>query len=284
MHPVFKVWSLKMNTQITEKQKANALFIHGYKGSGESNMGRAVVEALGGKYNFILPTLDLEDVERTILSLKSIIVNEDVKFVAATSLGCFYLFVLLYEFDKDRSDKKNNGLPFEPLIINPCLMPAEEIPRLAKDFGQTVNQETLKAWNEYQEVIYKRKPSIIRSFFADNDELFGFKYKDFISNLTYLETKTFPGKHHGYNAELVKLLKNEFFTCRDCCNVKKYFNPCGGTGFEYCNIRKIRSQTQTNLNTKICSDFVYDTHVRDKRFPVDDYEVIEKYLRVEKIE
>lgn len=272
-----------MNPQISEKQKPNALFIHGYKGSGESNMGRAVVEALGSKYNFILPTLDLEDVERSVFTLKSIIADEDVKFVAATSLGSFYLFILLYEFEKDMGDMLHKPLPFEPLIINPCLMPTEEIPPLAKDFGQTVNQDALKAWKDYEEVIYKRNPSIIRSYFADNDELFGFKYKDFVANLTYLETKVFPGKHHGYNAELVKLLKYDFFTCRDCCNIKKYFNPCGGTGFEYCNVQKIRSQTQSNLTEKICGDFVYDEQLRDKRSPVDDYEVIKNYRIVEKL-
>lgn len=197
-----------MNSRISEKP--NALFIHGYKGSGESNMGRAVVEALGDKYNFILPTLDLEDVERTVFTLKSLIVNEDVKFVAATSLGCFYLFVLLHEFDKELGDKKNYRIPFGLLIINPCLKASEEIPRLAKDFGQAVNPDTLNVWEKYEDVIYERKPTIIHSYFADNDELFGFKYRDFVGNLTYLETKVFPGKHHGYNAELVKLLKADF--------------------------------------------------------------------------
>lgn len=267
-----------MKSQTAEKP--NALFIHGYKGSGESNIGRAVVEALGNKYNFILPTLDLEDVERTVFTLKSIIANEDVKFVAATSLGCFYLFVLLYEFEKEMGDKTHKPLPFEPLIINPCLMPSEEIPPLAKDFGLTVNPDTLKAWKDHEAVIYNRKRTIIRSYFADNDELFGFKYREFVAGLTYLETKVFPGKHHGYNAELVKLLKKEFFFCKDCRNLKKYFNPCGGTGFDYCNIQKIRSQTQTNLNCKICGNFEFDSEMRDKRSPVDDYETIKKYTIV----
>ena len=267
-----------MKSQI--KEKTNALFIHGYKGSGESNMGRAVVEALGDRYNFILPTLDLENVERTVFTLKAIIANEDVEFVAATSLGCFYLFVLLYEFDKEREDKEKNRLPFTPLIINPCLKPTEEIPPLAKDFGQTVNSNTIKAWKDYEQVIYDRKRNIIRSFFADNDELFGFKYREFVANLTYLETKVFPGKHHGYNAELVRLLKKEFYFCKDCKNLKKYFNPCGGTGFEYCNIQKIRSQTQTNLNSRICDNFEFDSEPWDKRNPVDDYGTIKKYTIV----
>lgn len=271
-----------MKSQIAENPKPTALFIHGYKGSGESNMGRAVVEALGGKYSFILPTLNLEDVERTVFTLKAIIANEDVKFVAATSLGCFYLFVLLYEFEKEMGDKVHKPLPFKPLIINPCLMPIEEIPPLAKDFGQTVNPDTLKAWKNYEEVIYKRKPTLIWSFFADNDELFGFKYRDFVASLTYLETKVFPGKHHGYNANLVKLLKQEFFSCHDCRNLKKYFNPCGGTGFEYCNVQKIRSRTQENIHTQVCCDnFVFDSEPRDKRSPVDNYEIIKKYTIVE---
>ncbi|MBQ0052161.1 MAG: zinc ribbon domain-containing protein [Treponema sp.] len=273
----------KGNLYMSPKMEAGkmALFIHGNKGSAESNMGRAVVEALGDKYNFILPTLDLEDVERTVFTLKSIIANEDVEFVAATSLGCFYLFALLYEFGKDGEDEKVGKLPFEPLIINPCLLPSEEIPPLAKDFGQTVNPDTIKAWKKYEEVIYKRQPAMIKSFFADDDELFGFKYRDFVGSLTNLETKTFRGKHHGYNEELVKLLKQEFFLCRDCCNLKKYFNPCGGTGFEYCNVRKIRSKTQKNLKSKICNYFVFDVHLRDKRSPVDDYETIKNYMVVD---
>lgn len=184
--------------------RQNALFIHGFGGSGESSTGKCVEKALCENYDFIKPDFDLTDVNGTLSEIQKIIKSKDIKLVAGTSLGAFYTLACGF-------DERN----IRRIAVNPCMKPSEEIPKL-KDFktGNPVEvpEETLLLWKKMEEETYKEKEAKnVTGLFADKDELFGNKYHEFFAKCYGAENiHTFEGGHHGGSEKLTQALGEVF--------------------------------------------------------------------------
>ena len=93
------------------------LNIHGYHGSSHNSAYEAL-EALG--FNIISPDIDydMETPHNIVERLKEIAAMHPIEYIVGTSLGGFFAAVLAAKLE----------LPV--ILINPCLMPFIQLPRL----------------------------------------------------------------------------------------------------------------------------------------------------------
>ncbi len=190
---------LKNLVQIeSEKKKPNALFVHGFGGCSKSSMGACVKSGLEKKYNVIVPNFDLTDVDGTLHQIKDIIEKKDVALVCGTSLGGFYVMCAMSKFGWGKDVKW--------IAINPCMKPSEEIPALDDD--KLVGPNTLHDWFVLESSVYD-KPLPVQGIFADNDELFGDRFKKFYKEVAHKKFVPidYKGGHHGGTKELAKILE-----------------------------------------------------------------------------
>ncbi len=173
-----------------------ALFVHGFNGSPSSSTGKSVVKALDDKYEFIIPQFDLTNIQDTLDKIKSIIREENVKLLAGTSLGAFY--VLSHDDDVKK------------LVVNPCMMPDVEIPNLPGN--PKIDEGTLVLWKNMVSHMYLEKQAAnVSGFFGDEDELFHDKYhKLFAYSYGNENLHVFHGGHHGGSDFLTDEIRHAF--------------------------------------------------------------------------
>lgn len=159
------------------------LFIHGL-GSGSDSSTGAAVQLLFPQAKVIIPTFDLLDVEGTFNKIKQIYRKENAPMIIGHSLGGFYALAF-----KDSCPK---------IVINPCMMPTDEISALIN----SVPQETLDAWRKYEDTLLDvdfELKAVTFGIFADDDPLFS--YKDLYSQV-YNNYTTCLGGHKPSMAQL----------------------------------------------------------------------------------
>ncbi len=175
-----------------------ALFIHGLHSDSESTTGSYVVDILK-KYGYetIHPTFDLMDCNTTLEQINQIIKQENIELVTAHSLGGFYGYILPFEGPK--------------LLINACLKPEIEIPKLMYPEQGEVFPENLKQeWPDLREKTLQQynaqNPSTIYGIFAKNDDLFS--YADYAKNeLHFTQIQMIEGGHKPAKEELAKAIE-----------------------------------------------------------------------------
>ena len=177
-----------------EKQ---ALFIHGLHSDSESTTGGFVAEILR-QYGFetIHPTFDLMDCKATMEQIKKIIIGEKVSLVAAHSLGGFYGFAIPFDSVK--------------ILINPCLKPEIEIPKLLyPEQGEVFPENLKKEWPGLREEAIKNsaaEKSKTYGIFAKNDDLFS--YAEYAGNeLKFAQVTMIEGGHKPEKEQLASGLK-----------------------------------------------------------------------------
>ncbi len=139
-----------------------ALFIHGFHSDSDSTTGgnvAAILKQYG--YETIHPTFDLLDCKSALIQMSKIIKEENISLIAAHSLGGFYGFILPFDLPK--------------LLINPCLKPEIEIPKLMFE-GEVFPEEIKSVWIEEREKSKLRtsEKTNLHGIFAKNDELFSY--------------------------------------------------------------------------------------------------------------
>lgn len=161
------------------------LFIHGFNGSKNSSTGKSLEKGLSGKYKYIAEDFNLLDVKGTLAKIKDLIELHHVDLLAGTSLGSFYVLA---------SDFKG-----QKLVINPCMKPSEEIPKL----HEAIDPSILNQWKDIETEIYDGnvKPNV-SGIFATKDELFGEKYIPLFESNFGTNHFSFEGGHHGGNEKL----------------------------------------------------------------------------------
>ena len=144
------------------EERKTALYIHGWNGSPSGSTGTTVrnfFEARG--FCVISPKFDLADYEKTSAEIRALIEKENVGIVVGHSFGAFYAFSLQSE-------------NFATILINPCLHPAAEIPKLGG-----VPPGFAEEFECVEKKCFAHVPSFIKlctfSIFGENDELFSCK-------------------------------------------------------------------------------------------------------------
>jgi len=161
------------------------VFVHGFKGNPEGSTFTAI-KNLQPNAEFISKQFDLFNPEKTLQEIKEL--NPDI--LIGNSLGAFY--VLAYPSSCAK------------IVINPCLKPWIEIPKLIKDKDINLPEGLLEKWeNEYNyftEQIEGETRQITFGIFGQSDELFSCKdeFWKLYRNSIFEVTNTFsvPGKHH----------------------------------------------------------------------------------------
>lgn len=145
--------------------KEKILYIYGYgsnpKDSSTMKVVQKVVEELGYEqisieYDQICPDLG-------IIAIDSYIKNNNIKYVIGHSLGGFITLCL------DSNVKK--------LVINPCMKPQFELPKLCDDFKDVTlkTYESLEFWlRSGDDTPWVSQIDDVMGLFGDRDELFSF--------------------------------------------------------------------------------------------------------------
>ena len=148
------------------------LFIHGLHSDCDSTTGGIVADILKEYgYETIHPTFNLLNCAETINRIKEIYTKEirtvdNSGIIVAHSLGGFYGYVFPCEALK--------------ILINPCLKPEIEIPKLLyPEQGEVFPENLKKEWlalreEEINHCFYTDAKAIIHGIFAKNDELFSY--------------------------------------------------------------------------------------------------------------
>ena len=136
------------------------LYIHGFNGSPNGTTG-TFIKNFFKDASVIAPELDLLDYDNTVSKLKDIIKDNTITIVVGHSLGAFYTLAL------------NTDEAFK-IVINPCLYPSIEIPKLCP-----LADEWIEKIRTVEKILYTHITGLIRqttfAIFSDNDELFSYK-------------------------------------------------------------------------------------------------------------
>ena len=182
-----------------ESKKRNILYIHGYGGTGNSRTVQALKTYLPDNYNVIELCFPLNPIEALKLA-DNTITERKIKAVVASSLGAFTALQM-----RCCSNFIEAGL--KKIVINPCLYPSKELPKLTdisddilqkfvekeKVIEKTLAGEYLKdlkyGGREFEEARIRQTYGV----FSTNDELFS--YKDDFSAY-YPNVLTIEDTHH----------------------------------------------------------------------------------------
>lgn len=176
--------------------KKNALYIHGFMGNPEGGTFKTLQKTLKNWNIHPISFPDLHtDVNKTQHLIKAYCKSKKIDILIGASLGAFY--VLQY---KDTIDK---------LVINPCLYPSIEIPKLKdRTTGNSIilSDKVLSDFREKEkyETISEEQKTRTFGIFAKDDELFHFK--DSFDKLFYYKECYCPNSilingHHSIEEE-----------------------------------------------------------------------------------
>lgn len=171
------------------KQMKNILYIHGLNSDKNSYTFKILKSSLKD-YNWYTDTFDLLDTDATTHHIEEIIRTNQITTVVASSLGAFYGLNIRDSLAK--------------ILINPCMKPSIEIPKLADN----VNVE---AFEKMEDDIYSNIDSELRmctySVFGDRDELFD--CSDMFSRLYGKNFMRVRGGHILDNETLLSSVRSE---------------------------------------------------------------------------
>ena len=171
----------------------NILYIHGLNGSEHSSTCKNL-RAILGDCTVHAATFDLQDIVSTMSKISSLVRKHDIGLVVGSSLGGFYALL-------------SDAAPFR-IVINPCMRPSIEIPRLAPEMdAKTIVRLSSLERKFYTDALFDSGERARSTFgiFGTGDELFS--YADFFAslysrrswngrNMAFVE-----GGHHKLTAE-----------------------------------------------------------------------------------
>ena len=148
--------------------KEKILYIYGYgsnpKDSSTMKVMKEVMDELG--YELISKEYDQNDPDTCVSDLEMFIEDNNIKYVIGHSLGGFITLCLVGDIKK--------------LVINPCLKPHIELPKLGNIPDETLKgYEYLERWlKSGDDTPWVENVEPVIGLFGDKDELFSY-YKEF---------------------------------------------------------------------------------------------------------
>lgn len=178
------------------------LVIHGFGGSKNSETGlriKSILEKMDPLYKVTLETFDLLDIKGTQRKIKNIMSNLDYCMIIAHSLGAFYCL--------DYTDS------VAKIIINPCMKPSIELPKLlincSKEERESFNKNFNSNMDLLKEDFSKVENTLYDSISSDNERkyttygIFGindelFSYKDLYKSTCNASERMFTIVESGH--------------------------------------------------------------------------------------
>ena len=142
-------------------KKQKILYIHGLGSDSNSGTGNIIKEFLKDDYEVIIPSWDLiTNPFDTIKNINNFIRDNDISLVIASSLGAFFAL--------------NHNTDVRIILINPCLEPSVQIPKLVELEVSQINAfQSIE--NEMAERVANLQNQNIFAGFGDKDELFNYQ-------------------------------------------------------------------------------------------------------------
>lgn len=152
-----------MKTLKDTLMQKNALYVHGLGSSKDSSTFKSLKKNFP-QYNWTSDTFDLLDVDGTNNKIDNILRSKNIALVVGSSLGAFYTLAIKNSIAK--------------VVINPCMHPSIEIPKLVTDKSVPVEKFKAVEQDTYASIDGEMRRSTF-GIFGTQDELFSYK-KEFI--------------------------------------------------------------------------------------------------------
>lgn len=161
--------------------RRRVLYIYGYGGSRLSRSVEKLRSALPrDRYDVLCYDYPQRDCAVALGFLKQKIRQHKVDLVIGSSLGAFLTLCLDVSLPK--------------IVVNPCLVPSVELPKLKPLPGKPVpSPELIASYAPFEPSVFDRLPEGSRCFMAEQDELLGTQYLDAMQQ--HLPTSMIPGGH-----------------------------------------------------------------------------------------
>lgn len=157
------------------------LYVYGYGGSHLSRSVEKLKRTLPeDKFEVMCWDYPQRDCKAAVRFLEQKIKKHHIDVVVGSSLGAFVAMCLNVKCQK--------------IIVNPCLVPSVELPKLPLLPGKPVPASQLvSSYAPFEENIFDHLPEGSHCFMAENDELFGNTYRPQME--AHLPVTTIPGGH-----------------------------------------------------------------------------------------
>lgn len=151
---------MSSSSQHTTVKKA--LYIPGLGSNDQSRTGQLVKQYLEGRYEVLVKAWNLtSDPEQVLNDISSYVRQFGTNMVIASSLGAFYALGVLPG-------------SVEKILINPCVRPSVEIPKL-----ENIPDRVIEQFKQLEDYIYSNIDAEIRvatfAGFGNDDELFNYQ-------------------------------------------------------------------------------------------------------------
>ena len=177
-------------------KRKNILYIHGLGSNKNSNTFKILSNEFK-EYNWYTDTFDLMNPDVALKQINSHIKNKSISIIIGSSFGAFYALAVTNSLAK--------------IVINPCMVPSVEIPKLTDD-DLDVNKLKNLEQATYDNVDPEMRISTF-GIFGNRDNLFSYKnkFKDLYGNKNCI---TVSGEHRLPKNSLIDSVKQgfEYFT------------------------------------------------------------------------
>ena len=142
-------------------EREKILYIHGLGSDSNSGTGNYIKEFLKDDYEVIIPSMDLiSNPFDTIKAINKFILENNISLVIASSLGAFFAL--------------NQNPEVRRILINPCLEPSVQIPKLIELKESQINSFKHIENKMLENIDTTSNPNIFAGF-GDKDELFNYQ-------------------------------------------------------------------------------------------------------------
>lgn len=164
-----------------ELRKKKVLYIYGYGGSQMSNsVGKLKRTLPKDKYEVVCWNYPQHECREAVQFLEQKINEHHIDVVVGSSLGAFIAMCLNVKCRK--------------IIINPCLVPTVELPKLEPLPGNPIpSPQLIASYGPYEASVFDNTKEDTYCFMAEHDELLGNTYRSQME--AHMPVTTIPGGH-----------------------------------------------------------------------------------------
>lgn len=192
------------------------LYIHGFNSSVNSTTYKNLKE-LFPEHTWTAENFDLTDLQKTKTQIDWILKNNHPKVIIASSLGAFYALGIT-----DSAAR---------IVINPCLKPSLEIPKLNSDIPTNI----IEQWKQEEKMLFEVDGEVREccfGIFGNHDELFSYKddFDNFYhaTNLGMQKSFLVEGGHHSLSKDILKFYIQKgfdyFHLLSEHCRLAQYIS------------------------------------------------------------
>lgn len=157
------------------------LYIYGYGGSHNSNSVAKLKQTLpSDQFEVVCFDYPQHDCSAAVSFLEQKIEEHHIDIIVGSSLGAFIAMCLKVKCQK--------------IIINPCLIPTVELPKLQPLPGKPVpSPQLISSYGPFEATVFDNIPEGTHCLMAEHDELFGNTYRHQME--AHMPVITIPGGH-----------------------------------------------------------------------------------------